>query len=105
MIQYLLTVGALGLSAYFLFVLGGMHTLYQRMKQCPYAAAAFAAAATYLIHTVVTVNQPITTPLLFLILSAGVSAKKETENQAAAEGKEFPCESSSPQEDGAQSAP
>lgn len=92
LIQYLLTVGALGLIGYLLFVIGGMHTLYRKMKQCPYAAAAFAAAATYLIHSVVTVNQPITTPLLFLLLSAGASCTKDTGKKAAAEGKESACE-------------
>lgn len=101
LIQYLLTFGALGLTGYLLFVLGGMHTLYRKMKQCPYAAAAFAAAATYLIHSLVTVNQPITTPLLFLLLSAGASYAKETGKTAAAEGKETECTSSNPSEESA----
>lgn len=92
LIQYLLTFGALGLLGYLLFVIGGMHTLYVSMKQCPYAAAAFAAAATYLVHSIVTVNQPITTPLLFLLLSAGASCAKETGKKAAAEGKETACQ-------------
>lgn len=83
-IQYLLTLGALGLTGYLLFAAGGMHTLYRRMKQCPYAAAAFAAAATYLVHSIVTVNQPITTPLLFLLLSASSSVKAEKYKKAAA---------------------
>ena len=99
LIQYLLTFGALGLIGYLLYVFGGMHTLYRKMKQCPYAAAAFAAAATYLIHSVVTVNQPITTPLLFLLLSAGASCTKETGKTAAAEGKETECTPSNPLEE------
>ncbi len=98
-IQYLLTFGALGLVAYLLFVLGGMHTIYLRMKQCPYAAAAFAATATYLIHALVTVNQPITTPLLFLLLSAGASCGKEAGKKAAAQGKETACETLNPPEE------
>ena len=98
-IQYLLTFGALGLTAYLLFVAGGMHTIYLRMKQCPYAAAAFAAAATYLIHALVTVNQPITTPLLFLLLSAGASCGKEADKPAAAQRKETACETSTPPEE------
>ncbi len=103
-IQYLLTFGALGLSAYLLFVAGGMHTIYLRMKQCPYAAAAFAAAATYLIHALVTVNQPITTPLLFLLLSAGASCGKETDKPASAQEKETTCEISNPPEENDSSA-
>ena len=99
-IQYLLTLGALGLSAYVLFVIGGMHTLYKKMKHCPYAAAAFAAAATYLIHSIVTVNQPITTPLLFLLLSAAAPNAKGAGKQAA-EGKETSCTSSNPPEENA----
>lgn len=106
LIQYLLTFGALGLISYLLFVLGGMHTLYKRMKQCPYAAAAFAAAGTYLVHSLVTVNQPITTPLLFLLLSAGASSAKETGKANAAEGKETTCTiPSCPQEESASQEP
>lgn len=101
LIQYLLTFGALGLIGYLLYVFGGMHTLYRKMKQCPYAAAAFAAAATYLIHSIVTVNQPITTPLLFLLLSAGASCAKEQGKKAAADGKEPLCETSNPPEESA----
>jgi len=92
LIQYLLTLGALGLSAYLLFVAGSMYTLFRKMKNCPYALAAFAAGATYFLHTIVTVNQPITTPLFFLLLSAGVSCarkKEEPENagQISLEGE------------------
>lgn len=79
LIQYLLTQGALGLISYLAFVGFGMYNLFVRMKHCPCAAAAFAAAATYLVHSVVTVNQPITTPLLFLLLSAGVSCRPKAQ--------------------------
>ena len=104
LIQYLLTLGALGLVSYLWFVYGGMHTLYMRMKQCPYAAAAFAAAAAYLVHSLITVNQPITTPLLFMLLSAGASCRKTEGIQTAAKGKETKCETSDQPDESAPSA-
>ena len=82
LIQYLLTLGALGVGAYLLFVAGAMYTLFRNMKHCPYAAAAFAAGATYFMHTIVTVNQPITTPLFFLLLSSGISLARRKEKCA-----------------------
>ena len=41
------------------------------------AACLLAGALAYLLHAAVNVNQPITTPLLFLFLSASVSAPTE----------------------------
>ena len=76
-IQYLLTHGALGLTAYLTFAVGACASLFRRARKSAAAAGLLASALAYLLHAAVNVNQPITTPLLFLFLSASVSAPTE----------------------------
>ncbi len=76
-IQYLLTHGALGLAAYLTFAVGACVSLFRRARKNAAAACLLAGALAYLLHAAVNVNQPITTPLLFLFLSASVSVPTE----------------------------
>ncbi len=76
-IQYLLTHGALGLTAYLTFAVGACASLFRRARKSAAAVSLLAGALAYLLHAAVNVNQPITTPLLFLFLSASVSAPTE----------------------------
>ena len=76
-IQYLLTHGALGLTAYLTFAAGACASLFRRARKSAAAAGLLAGALAYLLHAAVNVNQPITTPLLFLFLSTSVSAPTE----------------------------
>ena len=76
-IQYLLTHGALGLTAYLTFAVGACASLFRRARKNAAAACLLAGALAYLLHAAVNVNQPITTPLLFLFLSASVSVPTE----------------------------
>lgn len=76
-IQYLLTHGALGLTAYLTFAVGACASLFRRARKSAAAAGLLAGALAYLLHAAVNVNQPITTPLLFLFLSASVSVPTE----------------------------
>ena len=76
-IQYLLTHGALGLTAYLTFAVGACASLFRRARKSAAAACLLAGALAYLLHAAVNVNQPITTPLLFLFLSASVSGPTE----------------------------
>lgn len=76
-IQYLLTHGALGLAAYLTFAVGACASLFRRARKSAAAACLLAGALAYLLHAAVNVNQPITTPLLFLFLSASVSVPTE----------------------------
>lgn len=82
-IQYLLTHGALGLAAYLTFAVGACISLLRRARKSAAAACLLAGALAYLLHAVVNVNQPITTPLLFLFLSASVSAPTNDTAQPA----------------------
>ena len=76
-IQYLLTHGALGLTAYLTFAVGACASLFRRARKNAAAAGLLAGALAYLLHAAVNVNQPITTPLLFLFLSTSVSVPTE----------------------------
>lgn len=82
-IQYLLTHGAVGLAAYLTFAVGACVSLLRRARKSAAAACLLAGALAYLLHAVVNVNQPITTPLLFLFLSASVSAPTNDTAQPA----------------------
>ena len=76
-IQYLLTHGALGLTAYLTFAVGACASLFRRARKSAAAACLLAGALAYLLNAAVNVNQPITTPLLFLFLSTSVSVPTE----------------------------
>ena len=76
-IQYLLTHGALGLTAYLTFAVGACASLFRRARKSAAAACLLAGALAYLLLAAVIVNQPITTPLLFLFLSTSVSVPTE----------------------------
>ncbi len=76
-IQYLLTLGALGLAGYLTFLVGALARNVKRAKSDFGSAALLAAAVAYLIYSLVNVNQPITTPLLFMALSAGVGVETQ----------------------------
>ena len=52
-------------------------SLFRRARKSAAAAGLLAGALAYLLHAAVNVNQPITTPLLFLFLSASVSVPTE----------------------------
>ena len=52
-------------------------SLFRRARKSAAAAGLLVGALAYLLPAAVNVNQPITTPLLFLFLSASVSAPME----------------------------
>lgn len=67
-LQYLITSGIIGLSAY-LFLWGSLiHRLYQ-IKHHPYATGLCAALLAHGAQAITGLNQPITTPLLFLLFA------------------------------------
>lgn len=74
-LNYLITVGLLGASAYCTALISGAVHCFRRMKQFPIGAVYFGAVICYGAQALVSIAQPITTPLLilFLALCAGMS--------------------------------
>ena len=72
-LNYLITVGILGASAYCTALISGVVRCFKSMKQKPEGAVYCAAAICYGAQALVSIAQPITTPLLiiFLALCAG----------------------------------
>lgn len=73
-IQYLLTQGALGLLSYLGFAVSCLRIHARRAKNDVFSAAQLAGAAAGLLIAAFNVNQPITTPILFMLLTAGAAA-------------------------------
>lgn len=75
-IQYLLTQGALGLLSYVCLVVRCLRAHARRAKKNVFAAAQRAGVLCGLLIAAFNVNQPITTPIFFMLLTAGASAEK-----------------------------
>lgn len=74
-LNYLITVGILGASAYCTALISGVTCCIRKMKQQPIGTVYCAAVICYGAQALVSIAQPITTPLLiiFLALCAGMS--------------------------------
>lgn len=73
-LNYMITVGLLGASAYTTALVSGVVRCFKELKHNPIGAAYCAAVICYGAQALVSIAQPITTPLLvlFLALSVGV---------------------------------
>lgn len=73
-LNYLITIGILGASAYCTALISGVIHCFRRMKQQPVGAVYCAAVICYGAQALVSIAQPITTPLviIFLGLCAGI---------------------------------
>lgn len=73
-LNYLITLGIFGLSAYCTALVSGATHCFRRMKHHPIGTVYFAAVISYGAQALVSIAQPITTPLflLFLALCAGM---------------------------------
>lgn len=76
-IQYLITLGALGLLSYLTLVLSVIVKMAKRVKECPYILAILCAMVCYMAQAIVNINLPITTPIFMVLLMMGTANKKE----------------------------
>ena len=72
LLQYLLTTGLFGVLSYLGFVFSTFIYMLRRLKGDPMAIACFAAGISYFAQSLVNLNQPITAPLYFVVMAAGV---------------------------------
>lgn len=70
-IQYLVTSGIVGLLIYLGIFVSLIKRLYNKCYSSPYGFAIILVLFVYLIEAFVSVNQPISTPLIFLFLGIG----------------------------------
>ena len=72
LIQQLLTTGIIGLTAFVGFFISCMVCMIKNMKGSPAAAACLAGAAAHFAQALVNPEQPIVTPLFYVLLALGV---------------------------------
>lgn len=77
-LQYLVTMGTMGLAAYLVFLGTSFFRLFKNQTKSPYISAILLAAACYVIQSIVNIDVPIVTPFLWLLLSMGMAACKKT---------------------------
>ena len=79
-LNYLITVGILGVSAYCTALVSGVVRCFRKAKEEPMATVYCAAVICYAVQALVSIAQPITTPLLilFLALCAGAANPQKT---------------------------
>lgn len=76
-LQYLVSVGPIGLLAYIGFLATALYIIIQRAKDNQWGIAIAAGVTCYLVQALVTINLPIVTPNMWMLLSIGVANVKK----------------------------
>lgn len=83
-IQYLLTVGFVGLAGYLIFLGGALWYMWRNRKRCKFLWAILCAVACYAAQALVNLDLPIVTPMMWLLLSMGMAERERpVEGQTA----------------------
>lgn len=83
-IQFLITIGPIGLAAYLTFLIGGMWRMVKRVASNPYMIGCLCGVLCYVFQALVNLNLPIATPMMWMLMSAGIAAGwKEKRTEAA----------------------
>ncbi len=78
-LQYLVTTGLFGLISYLGLLITAFRYMWKRAQKDPFVIACLCGCAAYVAQSIVNLNQPITTPLYFVMLAAGVGAARSKE--------------------------
>lgn len=76
-----MTTGIVGLLCYLSTLISSLKRLWIFIKKEPYAFAIAATMLCYFIQAIVNINQPITTPFLFMFLGIGESFIRQEQTQ------------------------
>lgn len=79
-LQYLVTIGPIGLLAYVTFLVGAGRRMMRNVGKNVYIIGCFFAVLCYGIQATVNLNLPIATPIMWLLVSAGVAGCREEEH-------------------------
>ncbi len=78
-LQYFVTVGPLGFLAYIGFLTTALNRIVKQASDLKYALAILFGVLCYLIQGIVTINLPIVTPIMWMLLSVGTAAVRQRE--------------------------
>lgn len=81
-LQYFVSVGPIGFLAYLGFFGAALYLLIRRAKDKRWGLAIAAGVACYLVQALVTINLPIVTPIMWMLLSVGVANTEKTGEEA-----------------------
>lgn len=76
-LQYLVSVGPIGLLAYLGFLAAAIYVIVKKSKDKKWGIAVGAGVVCYLLQALVTINLPIVTPIMWTLLSMGVANTEE----------------------------
>ena len=89
-LQYLMTTGILGLSAYLGVIGTTIYTVIKKLKESTFAVALLAALVSYWMQATVNIAQPFTTPIMYIYIAciAGMArnAQMQSQGQRASRG-------------------
>ena len=72
-LQYFVTIGLFGLVTYTIFFGICLRQLFKRKSQTPYIPAILTAVSCYLFQSLVNLDVPVVTPILWLLISMGIA--------------------------------
>lgn len=81
-LQFLVTIGPFGLVAYVVFLAGSVWQMAKGWLKNPYVIGCMMAVLCYAFQALVNLNLPIATPLMWLLLAAGVGAARSIAQKA-----------------------
>lgn len=76
-LQYILTIGPLGLLSYLIFLIASCKQMIKRGIDNPYIIAILFAVICYSAQAVVNISLPIVTPLLFVFIAVGLTGSRK----------------------------
>lgn len=76
-LQFLVTVGPIGLAGYLVFLAGGAWRLLKNRQRNPYIVGCLFAVICYVFQALVNLNLPIATPMMWLLMSTGTAAGRD----------------------------
>lgn len=76
-LQYLVTIGGLGMVSYVVFLFSACLKMYKSLSQNPYILGCLFAVLCYAAQALVNLNLPIAAPIMWLLLSIGMAACKK----------------------------
>lgn len=78
-LQYLVTIGPIGLAAYVTFLVSSGVRFCKKMSSNPYIMGCCVAVLCYGVQALVNLNLPIATPVMWLLVSVGMAACRRIE--------------------------
>ena len=80
-LQYLVSVGPIGLLAYLGFLGTAIYIIVRRSREKKWGIAVASGVCCYLLQALVTINLPIVTPMMWTLLSMGVANREKDEKR------------------------